>query len=241
MCDIMEIYDGYKDIGINTRKITQGLEFEMVKEFIQYKKNKFKPTSMNKLMIFIEPQINNSYPDIVFVQYNPNGFENWIPTRSKLTKSDYKICYHIYVTKRIEATEIVTQLGVSWKDTMLSIERLYDSGLIIRYKNKWCIKDKSVFNVKRIEAIEAKINNLDIVFQQALVNKTFASESYILSNMSKNIDEEKLEKYGKFGIGLYSQVDKKFDLLKKPIKSSFPVSFNSIYFNEWIGKVLMMK
>lgn len=241
MYDIMEIYDGYKKIGLNTRRITQGNEFEMVKEFIEFKKNKFKASSTNKLMIFIEPQVNNAYPDIVFVQYDPNGFENWTKPRFKLSKIDYKICYHVNVTKGIEATEIVTQLGITWKEVLLSIERLYDSGLIVRVNKKWRIKDKSVFCVKRIEAIEAKINNLDIVFQQALINKTFASESYILSNMNKNISENRLEKYGEFGIGLYSQVEKSFSLLKKPVKTTFPVSFNSIYFNEWVGKVLMMK
>ncbi|MFD7525018.1 hypothetical protein [Paenibacillus chitinolyticus] len=241
MYDIMEIYDEYKNIGIKTRKITQGLEFDMVKDFIQFKKNKFKPSSTNNLMIFVEPQINNSYPDIVFVQYNPNSFDTWSKSRLKLTKIDYKICYHIYVSKRIDATQIVLQLGVTWKEAFLSIERLYDAGLIIRKRNKWSIIDNTVFSVKRIEAVEAKINNLDSVFKQALVNKTFASESYVLSNINKNIDQKKLDKYGEFGIGLYSQIENNFNLLKKPSKSDFPVSFNSIYFNEWIGKILLTK
>lgn len=241
MCDIIEVYDEYKKIGINTRKITQGLEFDLVKEFIQFRKNKFKPTNTNNLMIFLEPQINNSYPDIVFAEYNPLGFENWNHLRLKLTKIDYKICYHIYVTKRIGAEIIVKQLGITWKDTMLSIERLYDAGLITRLKNNWCIRDKNIFSVKKIQAVEAKINNLNIVFQQALINKNFASESYILSNMNKNIDISKIKRYSEFGIGIYSQQDKKFNLITKSAKSSIPVSFSSIYFNEWIGKVLMTK
>ena len=187
MYDMIEIYDEYKELGIKTRKITQGQEFNLVKEFIEYRKNEFKPTHTNKLAIFIEPHINNSYPDIVFVEYNPHSFENWNDSRSILSTIDFKILYYIFVTKRIDANGIVSQLGVTWKDTMLSIERLYDAKLISRKRNNWCIRNKNIFSVKKIEAVEAKINKLDNVFQQALINKNFASESYVLSNISKGI------------------------------------------------------
>jgi hypothetical protein len=96
MNGITEVYDGYKSIGINPRKITKGIEFDLVKEFIQFKKEKFKPTSNKNLMIFIEPNINHTYPDIVFVEYKPEGFDNWSHFRFELTKVDYKICYFIH-------------------------------------------------------------------------------------------------------------------------------------------------
>lgn len=239
MDGIYEIHDKYKDIGIRARKITQGTEFDLVKNFIDYKKNLFRPSSNKNLMIFIEPQINNSYPDIVFVEYNPLCFEGWSSSRFKLNKIDYKICYYIYVSKHIGAEDIVSHLGVSWKEALLSIERLFDAGMIIRLKKKWCIKDKNVFGVKKIQAVEAKINDLNSVFQQALVNKNFASESYVLSNISKSIESSKIKRYSEFGIGIYSQLDKRFKLISKSQKSSIPASFSSIYFNEWIGKVLM--
>jgi len=239
MTGIIEVHDKYKDIGIKARKITQGTEFDLVKDFIEYKKNVFKPTNNKNLMIFIEPQINNSYPDIVFVEYNPNGFENWSPSRFNLNKIDYKICYHIFVSKRIKAEDIILQLGITWKEALLSIERLYDAGVIIRSNKNWCIKDNSIFSVKKIQAVEAKINDLNNVFQQALVNKNFASESYVLSNMNKNIESSKIKRYGDFGIGLYSQLDNKFKLISKSQKTTIPASFSSIYFNEWIGKILL--
>jgi hypothetical protein len=221
MDGILEIYDEYKNIGINSRKITEGVEFELVTEFIQYRKEKFKPTSSKNLMIFIETKVNDSYPDIVFVGYNPSGYDNWNRFRTKLTKMDYKILYFIYFMKRICAENIVLQLGVSWRDTLLSIERLYDAGMIIRQRNNWCISDKRIFSVKNIQAVEAKINNLDSVIQQALINKNFASESYVLSNLNRNIDDTKLEKFNNFGIGLYSKTNQKFNLVKKSKKSQF--------------------
>ncbi|NSW92087.1 MAG: winged helix-turn-helix transcriptional regulator [Firmicutes bacterium] len=242
MNDIIEIYDEYRDLGIKTRKITQGCEFNLVREFIQFRKNEFKSSTTNKLAIFIEPKINNSYPDIVFVEYNPDCFENWNIERNNLSAIEFKVLYYIYIKEQINANEIVSQLGISWKDTMLSIEKLYDAKLIKRSKCNWCIRNKDIFGVKKIEAVEAKINKLDNVFQQALVNKSFASESYVLSNLGQNVFELKIDRYEKFGIGFYSlNHNKGFEVLIKPKKVSIPVSFSSIYFNEWIGRVLMMR
>jgi len=149
-----------------------------------------------------------------------------------------KILYHIYVSKRIDATAIVSQLGVTWKETMLSIEKLYDSKLIARKNNGWYIKNKNSISLQRIEAVEAKLEKLNDVFQQALINKNFASESYILSIRNNGLPLNKLNLFNKFGIGVYVQDKKGFQVLKKSKESSIPVGFNSLYFNEWIGRIL---
>jgi hypothetical protein len=238
MNEIVEIYDNYKDVGISTRKITQGREFNLVKQFIDYKKDAYIPSENSNMAIFIEPKVNNSYPDIVFVEYDPNNYVNWQSTRNELLSSDLKILYHIYVSKRIDSTAIVSQLGVTWKETMLSIEKLYDSELISRTNNGWYIRNINSISLKRIEAVEAKIEKLDDVFQQALLNKNFASESYILSIRNNRLPQNKLSLFNKFGIGIYLQDKEGFQVLKKSNKSSIPVGFNSIYFNEWIGRIL---
>ena len=241
MNNIIEIYDNYTKLGILTRKNTQGKEFELVKEFIEHRKKCFLPTDNNKLAIFVEPKVNNSYPDIVFVEYNPENFENWQNSRSELGLSDFKILYHIYISKLIDSTSIVSQLGVTWKDAMLSIEKLLDTKLISRKNVGWCIKNKESIAVTKIEAVEAKINKVEEVFQQALINKNFASESYILSELTSKPQEAKLEKLNHFGIGVYMKKENEFQVINNSKKSSIPVSFNSIYFNEWIGRILFSK
>lgn len=227
-------------LGIITRKNTQGEEFELVKSFIDYRKEIFKPSSTKKLAIFIEPKINLSYPDIVFVEYNPSNFENWNKYRFKLGPADLKILYHIYASKGIDSTSIVTQLGYSWKDVMLSVEKLYDSELIIRRSQRWRVKNKKSLSVKKIEAVEAKINKWDEVFQQAIINKNFASESYALSKIN-NPQKNTIERFGSFGIGLYIQNSTGFKTMREAKKTSIPVSFNSIYFNEWIGRAISLE
>lgn len=239
MNDIIEIYDEYRQLGIKTRKITEGLEFDLVRSFIDYRKERFKPTSQEKLAIFIEPKVNNSYTDIVFVGYNPENYSYWNENRNDLNTIDYKILYHIYISKQINAKEINQQLGISWKDIILAIERLYDSKLIFRRNSYWRVKNKSIFSVNNIEAVEAKINKLDEVFKQALINKNFASESYILSNMDNSIVSEKLDRFNRFGIGIYTSNKERFKKVNESTKLDIPVSFSSIYFNEWLGKILL--
>jgi hypothetical protein len=124
---------------------------------------------------------------------------------------------------------------------MLSIEKLYDSKLILRRNNSWCIKNKNTVCVKKIEAVEAKINKLEDAFQQALINKSFASESYVLSKFATEPQKEKMDIFGKFGIGLYSRIKDGFKVLNDSSKALIPVSFNSIYFSEWVGRILFSK
>ncbi len=238
MSSMIEIHDNYKELGILTRKITVGKEYDLVKEFIDYRKNRFKEKPENQLAIFTEPKINNSYPDIVFVEFNPANFDNWESCRNELSSSDLKILHHLYSQRSLNATDIVTQLGVNWKDVMISIERLSDSKLIIRKNSSWQLKSRKTIELNRIEAVEAKINKVDEVFQQALINKTFASESYVLSKQKVAISEEKIERFNSFGIGVYMQKDSKFKTVMKSKKANIPVSFNSLYFNEWIGRIL---
>ncbi|MEA4835819.1 MAG: hypothetical protein VB133_11860 [Anaeromusa sp.] len=240
MNDIFEISESNKKLGIITRRNTNGEEFELVKNFIDYRKEIFRPTSTKKLAIFIEPKINLSYPDIVFVEYNPNNYEQWNKSRFKIGSADLKILYHIYVSNGIDATNIVTQLGYNWKDVMLSVEKLYDSDLIIRKSQKWCVKNKKSLTVKKIEAVEAKISKWDEVFQQAIINRNFASESYALSKRTINPPKNALDRFNEFGIGLYIQNNDGFKMMQEAKKTLIPVSFNSIYFNEWIGRAISL-
>lgn len=238
MTEVLEIYDNFKGLGILTRKITLGKEFDLVRQFIDYRKELYIPSNNSNMAIFIEPKVNNSYPDIVFVEFDPNNYQNWSNSRNDLGSTELKILYHIYVSRCIGAVDIVSQLGVTWKDTMLSIEKLYDSKLISRKSDGWYIRNRNLICVKKIEAVEAKLDKIDDVFQQALINKNFASESYILSKRDTDLPQSKMELFNRFGIGVYLKNNKGFRVLKKSNATSIPVSFNSIYFNEWIGRIL---
>lgn len=116
------------------------------KDLISYRKK--------KLAIFLETKIDNSYPDIVFVEYNPNNYYKWNDTRANLNKDDLKVLYHIYSKNGIQSTDIVTQLGLTWKTAMLAIENLYDADLIFRKNQNWILTDVEKISTYKIEAPE---------------------------------------------------------------------------------------
>lgn len=237
MSDIIEIYNNYSQVGIKNRSITEGKEMELVRDYIEYRKSEFKSNEERKLAIFIETKINNSYPDIVFVEYNPENYIKWNNTRDTLTKNDLKILYHVYSQEGLEAAQIVEQLGVTWKETLQSVERLCDSELLIRKFGNWIVDDINKMTTYKIEAVEAKLNHWDQVLQQSVLNKNFASESYALSLIESKPKKEILSKFKRLGVGVYLKDGNCFNVLKQAEVNNIPVSFNSIIFNEWIGRI----
>lgn len=241
MEDIIEIYNNYQNLGIKNRKITEGKEIDLVREYIDYRKNEFQSANNKKLAIFLETQVSNAYPDIVFVEYNPDNYYAWNETRMALNKTDLKILYHIYFSKGLNGTDIVTQLGASWKEVELAIEKLYDSKLIMREYGKWIILDEKKITTHKIQAVEAKLDKWDEVLRQSIINKNFASESYALSIAEVKPRREIISKFNKFGVGLCIKSGDSFNIVKTAKQSSIPVSFNSILFSEWIGRILNSK
>ena len=99
-----------------------------------------------------------------------------------------------------------------------------------------CIRDR--ITTYKIEAVEAKLNQWEQVLQQSLINRNFASESYALSIAKSRPKKEVLNKFKKFGIGVYIKEGNSFNTIKEAKRNPIPVSFNSILFNEWIGRIL---
>ncbi len=238
MNDIIEVYDNYHELGIRNRTITEGNEIKLVKEYIEYRKENFTPSSINKMAIFLEAQVENSFPDIVFVEYNPENYEDWNNSRNDLGKQEMKILYHIYAMGGLDLSDIIAQLGVTWKEAGISIERLYDSKLIMRENKQWMIMDKRKITTHRIEAVEAKLNQWEQVLQQTIINRNFASESYALSIAESKPKKEIMNKFKKFGIGIYIKDNNSFKIIGEAKTNTIPISFNSIFFNEWIGRIL---
>jgi hypothetical protein len=237
--EIIEVYNNYSFLGINSRPITEGQEFDMVSEFINFRKDSFKATSQKQLAIFIETKINDAYTDVVFADYNPQFYENWNDHRNKLSTNDLKILHFIFSKRNVTSQRIIRELSIQYRTLLQSIEALMDAQLIDRKDGCWIVRNRSnVFGVKRIEAVEAKISKWDKVMQQAILNKTFASESFVLSKRKREPDSNVVERISSFGIGIYLYDDKQFSCYSPASHNRFPSNYNSIYLNECIGRIL---
>ncbi len=237
--EIIEVYNNYSCLGITSRPITIGEEFDMVTNFINYKKECFKAKPRKNLAIFIETKINDAYPDVVFVEYDPSRYENWNGHRNKLSTNDLKLLHFIYTKRSVTSQKAVKELSIQYKTLLQSLESLMDAQLIERKDGTWVIPNKKdLFGVRNIEAVEAKISKWDKVMQQAIINASFASESFVLSKRKREPSIEVMQKISSFGIGVYLYDSKVFMRYSPAQRNRFPCNYNSIYLNECIGRIL---
>ncbi|MCI6266497.1 MAG: hypothetical protein MR598_06625 [Erysipelotrichaceae bacterium] len=151
-----------------------------------------------------------------------------------------KVLQHIINSKKITSKKIKTQLGLTGDNDLLPIlEKLYDADLIVRKNGFYEPKSlELIYGIKKLEAFEAKINNITTVVEQANVNNWFASKTFILSNVN-HPTEKTMQKLEKTGVGMYA-LDQDFIKLKEAKIHSLPTCYISLLFNEWIGKKVNM-
>lgn len=230
------------EIGLKARKPTNGPEYQLVNNFIEYKLNRFqnKKNSKTALAVFVEPFLETGFPDMVFAEYNPSRFDQWSAGRSRLSVSDLKVFHHILGNRGLEGLEIQKQLGLESKVLLPSIEKLLDAELIERRSNQWQAKPfNKTFGVKKLIAFEAKMNHWADVFNQALLNQWFASESYVLSPVLRSA-EKNVNRSEMLGIGIYISRNQVFKKVRPSSVNPVPSSYASLLFNEWIGRRLSL-
>ncbi|MCL6592148.1 MAG: MarR family winged helix-turn-helix transcriptional regulator [Firmicutes bacterium] len=227
---------------MRTRKPTNGPEYHLVKQFIDYKVSRFQnqKNRKTKLAIFVEPFLETGFPDMVFSEYDPGRFDQWSDNRFKLSVIDLKVFYHILRSYGIEGSKIQKQLGMDGKILLQTIEKLLDAGLIMRRSKQWRAKRLSeFFGVKKLIAVEAKMNNWAEVFNQAWLNQWFASESYVLSPVIRP-EEKHLIRSEMLGVGIYVSGHQGIKKVRPSSISPMPSCYASLLFNEWIGRRLSL-
>ena len=227
-----------ENIGLYTRVATQGEELELVKEFIDYYIHVFlKNNKVNNLAVFVEPKISSGFPDIVFASYSPEILNNWSSEREKLTLNDLKIMAHLIMRKGCTGCDLMTELKLSEKITLQSIENLMDANMVLRSQGLWKPVDvKKIYSIKKLISVEAKMTDMKKVAEQSLINTWFASQSYALTNIS-NPKGNTIRNFEKQGTGLYCKRGN-FKKVVEAKKLRLPSSYLSLQFNEWIGKTV---
>jgi predicted transcriptional regulator len=223
------------NIGLVTRKSKEGPETKLVDNFIDYIYNSSLPKN-RKLAVFKEPQLDTGYPDIVLIEYLPEIYEQWPEARTALQTIDLKILHFLYTYRGATSYQLENLLGIKSKALLRSLERLLDSKLIYRSSKKWrTLRLNHIFAIKKIIAIEAKINNWQSAFHQANLDKWFASESYVLSPIiqpsAKTIDLS-----SNYGVGIFTCNKNGVQKLSDSCISPLPSCYASWLFNEWIGR-----
>jgi predicted transcriptional regulator len=236
MSSVLNFTGDFPSISLKSRPTRIGPEWDLVKDFSEYIVDLFKSQG-KELAVFYEPALASGFPDIVIAEFSKKAYSNWSEARFDLKPSDLKILNHIYGEKSLRLEDLTQKLGCPLKEAVKIIARLSDAELI--YVENTSIKARkhtSVFGIKRLIALEAKMNNWQTAFQQALTNKWFASEVYILSPVLTPSNKI-VEQAERNGIGIYTFtgiVNKVCEAEQRQLPECYAVWL----FNEWIGRRL---
>lgn len=237
MSETIILKKSIKKIGYISRTITNGSEYDMVNRYVEFIKNKYDNLKYKNAAIFIEPKLDSGYPDIVIVEYSSNTDVYWNNERMKLTITDYKILYHIQIVKYISIVKLSELLGFPESTIIKSISHLNSCKLVhISKSGKYVrnVKLKGYSKILNIISIEAKLDKWSEAIKQAERNIWFSTESYILMNKdfcNTSIINDCKSK----GIGIIL-INGSIHFALKSQKRSFPVSYASLLFNEWLVK-----
>lgn len=225
------------EIGLLTRNSRKGPEQVLVRNFVDSITNSFKNKN-TELAIFYEPQLDTGFPDIVFVEYLPHIFDKWNDARSSILPIDVKVLHYLHLVNGSDSSSMESKLGIDSDILLKSLERLLDSKLIYRKSKQWKpFSLRKNFAVKEIVAIEAKISNLKSAFEQAQINKWYASESYVLfPTVMPNKDT--ISTSQKLGVGIYTSNLNGINKVSHSMRGMLPSCYASWLFNEWIGRYL---
>ncbi len=226
------------NINFRYRQSKSGPEFDLVKSFMNSFGQIFNKTKL-KVRLFEEPYIDMITPDIIIAFWDVDIFDYWAEERNFLEKRDIKILHHMYRKGDfLDIDRLKNELGYSVSEIEKSLEMLIKADLLTERDKKFRTKDiKRIFFVKAIISIEAKIKNWKKAFEQAWLNESFASESYVLLPQNR-INSDIIAYANNLDIGVIGHEKKDASIIKKPNKKSIPLSYLSWLINENIGREL---
>jgi hypothetical protein len=241
MSQVMILKDSRPDIGLYMRNATLGDEYALVEQFIDYYCSIFlRDNKKTQLAVFVEPRIDSGFPDVVFASYLPSILDNWSYERERLDIFDLKLLSYLSNRHMAKGAKIIARLGFSEKQTITSLEKLMDAKLVSYRSYGWCVRElRDVFSIKKLIAVEAKLNDVSRVVDQSFINTRFASHSYALTN-AVNPNNKTMQIFSKYGVGLYCK-DLNFKKCVEAKTYILPSSYLSYQFNEWIGRAITHK
>jgi hypothetical protein len=224
-------YPALESSGLSPRKPTAGPEYDIVLDYIQHQLPS-SPKGQSRT-IFLEPNIESVFPDIVAVYWHVDTAQRWSENRLRLVKVDIRTLHYLALVKKADDTQL---RGSFSKCLSVSLERLHDANLVTYKSGTWRVKSlNKIFAVRRLITIEAKVSAWRQGLHQAFYNTWFASESYLLlSRIPKT--SRVLDEAARFGIGVVTH--------KQPLNKSaayakreqIPKSYASWLFNEWVWR-----
>ncbi len=224
-------YPSFQSGGLTLRSPREGPEYDLVLEYIE--SHLPRAPRGQRLTVFLEPEIESGFPDVVAVYWHAAATQQWTTDRKRLTKIDVRVAHFLATMGAADLARLKTFFPANPKR---SLERLLAAGVIRQSSLGWRLRSlRDVFAVRRLVAIEAKVSDWQEGLQQAFQNVWFASESYLLLPRLPRTPIL-LKEAARFGIGLRTQGQPLDSVELCPRLAQIPRSYASWLFNEWVWR-----
>jgi hypothetical protein len=227
---------GFAQVGLSFRTPTAGPEYDLVLDYIDSQLPPA-PRGQNRT-IFVEPEIDSGFPDVVAVYWHAATALRWTSARAVLTKVDIRVAHFLAM---VGATELETFRPFFTKSVVPSLERLKSAGIARSTSKAWQLRSlREIFAIRRLVAIEAKIDQWRDGLHQAIQNTWFASESYLLLPRVPR-GSDLLDDASRMGVGVKTR-DQNLDSSEGTARRDrIPKSYASWLFNEWAWRAAMIE
>ncbi len=221
-------YDHLTCCGPSFRKTIAGPEKDLLESFIDTTLPPARPNE--KRTLFIEPRIENSYPDLVAIYWTPSPTTNWKKSRLEIDKKDLKILHWIFLKGSLSTEEISHIFPKESREETLSRLRL--SGMVHLRNGRWFVTNpKKNYVINDLIAVEAKMSLNSKVIEQGLINTWFAGRSVVLVPKFTK-ENAHLKKAHQLGLNVITPDD----ILRRSKKRQPATSYVSWLFNEWVWR-----
>ncbi len=222
-------------IRLTSRAPLQGPERELVTSFLA--RGVRRARRGTQVTAFIEPRLETGFPDIVVAYWRPKAFEAWDESRSSLGVDDVRILHFLHGVRGADMETLCRLLDPKRRKVAESLERLRLAKLV-RYRcGVWVPRAlSSMFGIRDLVAVEAKIRDWQTALEQARLNRWFASMSYVLLPTT-SLRCLTLKRARAYGVGIIGRdPDGQLVELLGSAVDDVPRSYGSWMFNEWVGR-----
>lgn len=218
------------DIGLRSRRPRPGPEAALVSEFLRGAQ--FLRPGVHETAVFREPRLVSGYPDVVVVHWHPQRAAGWNPIRLQLRTAHFQLVQLLISTGPLGEARIALLFG---RKPRPYLELLESSGLVVRFGSTWQVRSLArSYAVRGIVAFEAKVKDWPRALVQAIQNRWFASESYVLLP-ERPASDAVLSACRHHGVGVW-RLGEESPLLPAVVEPHLPLSVGSWFFNEWVWR-----
>lgn len=182
--------------------------------------------------VFREPELPTGYPDLVAVSTRRSRIK--ARRRLALAAPHFRVLHHLHLVGKRRREDLSRELLVPIKQLNTLLSDLKKGRMVVEVHDGFAAKPLNrIFATTRIVAVEAKVSEWRAAMTQAVANRWFASESYLLIPKNRNIrtvvQEARLNK-----VGLMIWDTNSCKIVVRAPKQRLPISFGSWILNEWV-------